>query len=90
MVEIKVEIHPKRTAWASRQPCQGPESHSQRVHSPKKQTGPTKNRENTAPARASAMDSKGLRPLPPTPKKQIAFEFKFTVKLRLEFDFDLK
>ena len=33
-------------------------------------------------------DSKGLRPLPPTPKKQIAFEFKFTVKLKLEFDFD--
>ena len=32
--------------------------------------------------------SKGLRPLPPTPKKQIAFEFKFTVKLKLEFDFD--
>ena len=33
-------------------------------------------------------NSKGLRPLPPTPRKQIAFEFKFTVKLRLEFDFD--
>ena len=32
--------------------------------------------------------SKGLRPLPPTPKKQIAFDFKFTVKLKLEFDFD--
>ena len=32
--------------------------------------------------------SKGLRPLPPTPKKQIAFKFKFTVKLRLEFDLD--
>ena len=32
--------------------------------------------------------SKGLRPLPPTPKKQIALEFKFTAKLKLEFDFD--
>ena len=34
--------------------------------------------------------SKGLRPLPPTPRKKIDFEFKFTVKLKLEFDFDLK
>ena len=37
---------------------------------------------------ACCSNSKGLRPLPPTPKKQIAFEFKFTVKLKLEFDFD--
>ena len=34
------------------------------------------------------LNSKGLRPLPPTPRKQSAFEFKFTVKLRLEFDLD--
>ena len=46
-----------------------------------------------APAQAPALlskvvHSKGLRPLPPTQKKQINFEFESTVKLKLEFDFD--
>ena len=37
--------------------------------------------------RAESNDFKGLRPLPPTPKKN-NFEFKFAFEL--EFDFDLK
>jgi len=42
--------------------------------SPGKQAQPTKNHENTAPARAPALisevgHSRGLRPLPPTPRK---------------------
>ena len=36
--------------------------------------------------RPGSADSKGLRPLPPTPKKKIEFKFAF----ELEFDFDLK